>query len=383
MSTKLYASHTNIFILLFVSYVILAVLKVVSGIDAVFYFLIPIFLGLIMLPISIRGELYIGPLVLFLFSLLFGGTLYFTRTSDVGSYFPLFMLCYLSLFVFYTKFYSQFNLLWVSNCCYLIYLAMSIVSYFLLSSYYRSIESEIIASRVFHGIEGTPASIDSFSIFVFLINYFYNKGNSRWLLYFLSLSAIAMAGATTPILVLLVVFLSYVFLKLFKSFSILLTLFFMVMFGVFYLSISDSAANAIILVATNGRNIIWDQQIENLGYFNIFFGDVSSAIVKIPWSTGSALNPHNVFLFIILRFGIVFFSMLVVLLAIKGRVQDTKKKLLLMAYLGAGISNANLFYIANPFYFYMLCFCLSSNNKVLSSQKIFAAKRAAVNIYRE
>tara|TARA_R110002049_G_scaffold69711_3_gene180529 strand:+ start:10524 stop:11672 length:1149 start_codon:yes stop_codon:yes gene_type:complete len=362
MSVKI--NHTNIFVTLFISYVLLALLKVVLGIDAVFYLLIPIFGGLMLLPMCIKKKIFILPTILLLVTLLFGVTQYLARTSDTGGLFPLFMLCYLTLFVFFNKYYSSFNFLWVSNCCYLIYLFVAISSYFLLSNYYRSISSELIATRIFHGIEGTPASIDSFSTFIFLINFLYNKEKNRWLMYFLTLATIFTAGATTPVLVFLVVFLSYLFLRLFNSFSLLVFLFFVVMFGLFYLSYSNSLAHTVILIATNGRNIIWDLQIANLGLFNIVLGDVASSMVNIPWSSGTTINPHNAFLFIILRFGFIFFVLFVLLLVFKGKGRERNKQLLLMAFLAAGISNSNLFYIANPFYFYMICFCLSGSKNI-------------------
>lgn len=361
MFSEITFDHKSVFILLFVSYVMLALMKVISGSDSFFYLLIPVFLCLLAIPLCVRQEIAITTLLMLFLSIFFGLMLFFTRTDNIGSFFPLFICVFIVLFIFYIKYYPDFEFVWCANTCYLIYLIISIASYFLLSSFYRNTPSEIAGMNFFHGIEGTPASIDSFSSFIFLINFFYNKKNSRWLVYFLALSTIVMTGAATPLMIFLVVFLSYIFLKVFRSFSILVVLFFIVLLSIFYLSITNEIANSIILVATNGRNIIWNQQIANLGWYNLFLGDVASSIVSIPWAAGTTINPHNMFLFIVLRLGFAFLFIAILVLIVRGRKQEQNKQLLLMAFLAAGISNTNLFYITNPFYFYMLCFCLTSS----------------------
>lgn len=353
-------NHKSVFLFLFCSYVLLSFLKVVNGSDNFFYLLVPTFLCLLIIPLFIRREISITALILLFFAIFFGGILFFTKTDNIGGLYPLFMCVFIVLFIFYAKYYPDFKFLWCANACYLIYLTASVLSFFMLSSYYRVFQSEFGNLFVFHGVEGTPASIDSFSVFVFLSNVFYNHSKLRWVMYFLTLSTIVMVGATTPILIFLVVFLSYLFLKTLRSFSLLVTLFFIVLFSIFYLSITNETANGFILVATNGRNIIWDQQILNLGWYNLFLGDVASSIVSIPWSTGTTINPHNMFLFIVLRLGFAFLLLLVLIMIMKGREQEDSKKLLLMAFLAGGISNTNLFYITNPFYLYMLCFCLTT-----------------------
>jgi hypothetical protein len=344
---------------------------VVTGSTAVFYTLVPVFLFLVSIVILKRGWVALYPLLFFIVAVFYGVALYVNRTSEIGSFFPVFLLSLLALYYFYFRLYpsNEASFLKVTNYTYLIYIFISFLCYTFLPSYYRYIPLDLVPIKAFHGIEGTPANIDSYSAFVILINIFYNNKRSRWFLYLVSFSALFFAGATTPILIFIVVFGSFVFLKLFKTFSFLVILFTVSMFSVFYLSLNEPLANAIIHVATNGRNVIWDQQIFNMGWHNLFWGDVAASTVKIKWSSGETNNPHNVFLFMMLRLGIVSYLAFMVFVTLKARKQNIKKQLLVMAFLAAGISSSTFMYIGNPFYLYMLGFCLT-RDKVSSANKI-------------
>jgi hypothetical protein len=373
--------HTNIMSMLFFSYITLAVIMVVTGINAVLYMLVPIFFFLILMVVLLRKSIALYPLFFFIIGTFYGVALYFNRTSDVGAFFPIFFFSFLVLYYFYFRLWPSdvSSFLIVTNYTYLFYILVSLLCYLFLPSYYKSVSLELISFRAFHGIEGSPANIDSYSVFVLLINMFYNVRRTRWLIYILSLVVLFFAGATTPILILLVVFGSLVFLKVFRSFSVLVILFMLSMFSVFYLSLNDSVSNAMIILATNGRNIIWDQQISNMGWHNLYWGDVVASTVEIHWSGGETNNPHNVFLFLMLRLGILFSFVFMVFVILKARKQHIKKQLLVMAFLAAGISNSNVMYLGNPFYLYMLGFCLTSDKIYRDKKRILTSIDEPIN----
>jgi len=368
-------NHTKVMNMLFFSYIIMAVIMVLTGIDAVLYMLVPIFFSLLLMVVLLRRNIALYPLFFFIIGIFYGVALYFNRTSDIGAFFPIFFLSFLVLYYFYFRLYpcGVNSFLIVTNYTYLFYILVSLLCYLFLPSYYRNVSLELISFRAFHGIEGSPANIDSYSVFVLLVNIFYNVRWTKWLICLLSLVVLFFAGATTPILILIIVFGSLAFLKMFRSFSVLVILFMLSMFSVFYLSLNDSVSNAMILVATNGRNIIWDQQISNMGWHNLYWGDVAASTVEIHWSGGETNNPHNVFLFLMLRLGVLFYFVFIVFVIIKARKQDIKKQLLVMAFLAAGISNSNVMYIGNPFYLYMLGFCLTSD-------KVYKTKKTSLQI---
>jgi hypothetical protein len=137
------------------------------------------------------------------------------------------------------------------------------------------------------------------------------------------------------------------------------------MFSVFYLSINYPIASEFINKATSNRNVIWDQVVLNLSWNNFLLGDIVSSTVEIYWSDKLTNNPHNAFLFIATRIGIVSLIFFVCVIIVKIKKRSIEKKLLLMAFLAAGISSSNIVYIGNPFYLYMLYFCLTKSQDEL------------------
>ncbi|MEZ8321834.1 hypothetical protein AB6C72_25910, partial [Vibrio splendidus] len=335
-------------------------------IEGINYILIPLFFILIFTSILMKRKINISLFLLLMVGMVYGLVLYFYRTSDTGAFFPISFLIYICLICFYVKLhpYDVKNFLYTTNFCYLIYLSLSLACYFLLPSYYRSISLEFFSVRAFHGIEGTPASIDSFSIFVFLINFFYNNSKLKWLVFIVILTVIIFSGTTTPFLILIVVALSYFFLTVIKSPSLLICLFFISMFSVFWLSLNNTEISDLLLLFTSGRNMIWNLQIQNLDWGNLLLGDVAGSTVEIFWGQGETNNPHNAFLFLLLRFGFLITFSLIILLIVNVRNKSKKQQLLILAFLAAGISNSTVMYIGNPFYLYMLGFCLTKERLI-------------------
>ncbi|PQJ83350.1 hypothetical protein BTO22_18355 [Aliivibrio sifiae] len=125
-----------------------------------------------------------------------------------------------------------------------------------------------------------------------------------------------------------------------------------------YLSLSSEYINDLLGVATNGRNFIWNTQLENMTSYSILWSDVEAATVPISWSIGETNNSHNAFLFLIFRIGGLSCLLLFLSFFIKSFKSTYHNKLLLMAFLAAGISNSNMLYIGNPIYFYIVFFAL-------------------------
>lgn len=346
---------------MFIFYILFAFFKLIRSVDYIFYALVPLFILVLSLCCIIHYKVNVKLIIYFLLALLFGGGLYFTRTSEVGAYFPIFMLVNISLFYSYFRYYRVDDILLVSNLSFFIYLLASSVIYFNFSEFSRPILNEFFGERSLAGIEGSAANIDTFSSFIFLINLIYGKGVKRIVTCFISMLVVLAAGTSTPFMIFMIAFLTYCYLKAKGSFFTLVLFFSITMIGIFYISLNNEEANLLIQGLTNGRNTIWDQQISNLSFNNLFFGDVASSVVGIGWSSGETNNPHNAFLFIGLRFGFLFLILCLLYTALRGGAVDIRKQILIMAFLAACISNSNMFYIGNPFYLYMLFFSLSPN----------------------
>lgn len=345
---------------LFVFYCLVAVLSVLAQNTSLMYSVVCVFTLLVSLFALKKQKINKSAVVTFLGLISASGLIFYNRTGSVGAIFPIFFFLYLICFYLYFKSssVSRVEFLSVLNFSYMAYIMFSVFSYFFMTEYYRAIYLPGFSFRAFHGIEGTPANVDSFSAFVILANFYFNKSKSRFFYYTLAFLVIFFSGALTPILIFIVVILSSLYIKLFKSFSGLMLLFIVAHLLLFYISYNSELMNSLIMVATNGRNLIWDAQIANITSHSLFWSDVAAATVPINWSDGETNNPHNAYLFALFRIGGLCSLLLLLSFFVKSIKATYHGQLLLIAFLAAGISNSNMLYIGNPIYFYMVFFSL-------------------------
>ncbi|XNH04749.1 hypothetical protein BCV37_00655 [Vibrio cyclitrophicus] len=248
-----------------------------------------------------------------------------------------------------------------------VYLSFSVAAFFIFSDSYRHFSFDgIILDRAFHGIEGSPANIDTFAT-VFILIYLFERGLKQAFSYIhlvVFILVVYFCSTETPYLILLSYFsyrVLYSFFGLNSNRFVIFSLIF-TMTGVFYLSLNNDAVYDFLLFATNGRNYIWNTQINNIiddfSLVDLFFGSFSNAFVSIHWSAEDTNNPHNGFLFIIIRFGVLLsFSALLYMYYISRFLNDLQY-LIILSLLAASVSNSNIFYIVNPMISLLLVYSL-------------------------
>jgi len=139
------------------------------------------------------------------------------------------------------------------------------------------------------------------------------------------------------------------------------------MLTIFYFSLNSNEFYEILTFLTNGRNFIWNEQINNIfssfSWANLFYGDFSNAYVDIHWSDEETNNPHNGFLFILLRFGTLFTITFFAFIYYAAKKANNLSMLILIALLAASVSNSNVFYLSNPLITLLLIYSITQKKE--------------------
>lgn len=268
------------------------------------------------------------------------------------------------------------------NITYLIYFFVSLISYF--GIFFKqdlginsfNINYGFIQFETLYGIEGSTASIDSYSATVVLLNLFLRKDVKKYIIISIAFLALLWTARFTPlvsfifsVLVFFIVrnrFFAFLFLtSIFVGIAILI---YVEMNYPYKDSIIRGVPNTVLLhIATHGRTLIWASQFENINDYFTFkdyiLGNFRFAEVEIYWSDGKTSNSHNSFLYLYLKTGMVAIIMLLSILYKIIKKYDRRLFPVLFGILLASTTNSTIFYVGNPIYLILTIYLLSFYNK--------------------
>lgn len=213
------------------------------------------------------------------------------------------------------------------NQFYVIYLFVCIVMWlfeFKLGAYNLgekfTLEFFNINKSVLLGANGSPASIDSFSALIFILNLFFSVNRRKNMMLGISLIAVVLSLRLTPIVAMTMSILAYVAIKnrvVWFSVVVVMNSVFIVILYVSWniMQDIDSVQNQDYLYlynATHARFVIWGQQIyvmlENYSFSNYVLGGFNNELFNVSLYqvsgeelTSSTYNPHSSLLLLLFR----------------------------------------------------------------------------------
>ena len=289
-------------------------------------------------------------------------TIFLIFLQSIINTYHVYLLFVTGLFILFNQYHiSRKSLLRITNISFLIYLFFSILLYLGIIKIGRElnifdVSYNILGIKTFIGLLGSTASIDSYATIMIFINLYFNKGKSKWYLIFISIIAALLTFRTTPFLVFLGPYIIVKFIDLFKKKQVIV----FIVIGVIFLGFSlpyiiyQITGNEHYIIALNllltGRATLWNLMIEKyLSYpfpeLLTGFGDTINFEVFV-WGRFTA-NPHNMYLKLLIVYGIILFIGFYILISLKFKKNTSKQLLILFAILLAGIGNSNIFSFMN------------------------------------
>ena len=287
-------------------------------------------------------------------------------------------LLFLSIVIYFKVIkLSVTRLLRVINITYLLYLILSIISY---SGIFLSQEGSLINSffidygfisfETLYGLEGSTASIDSYSMLVLLLNIFLNRGLMKYLIILITLIVVLWTARLTPIVMFFFSIGSYFvirnrFIATFILTSIFIA-FFTFTFIELYFPYDDffvkNVPNSILLhITTHGRTFIWAEQFksisDNFHVIDYLIGNYKYAEVSIPWGAdGPYSNSHNSFFHLFFRTGVT--AIIMVLFFIKKVFYNFDRRTfpVIFGIFLSATTNGTIFYVGNPVFLLILIY---------------------------
>lgn len=318
----------------------------------------------------------IQPWIFYIAYFAISGIILLILLQSIVNTYHLYFLFLTGLFLLFNIYYiPRKSLLRVTNLSFLIYLFFSILLYLDIIKIGRDlnifdINYNILGIKTFIGLFGSTASIDSYATIIILINLYYNKGKGKWLLILVSATAALLTFRTTPFLVFFGPFIIVKCIDLFKKhLSVILLMTGAIFFLCFLPSLIWQVTHSerIILILNfllTGRASLWILMINQ--YFTypmtdllVGFGDTLHFEVS-AWGRVTA-NPHNMYLKILIVYGMIIFIGFYILLSSKLVKNTSTQLIILFAILLAGIGNSNIFSFMNlPLSIWFFAFLTSS-----------------------
>ena len=273
---------------------------------------------------------------------------------------------------------SIVKLLKVINITYLIYLLLSIINYseLVLVQEPEAINSFLvdygfISFQTLYGLEGSTASIDSYSALIVLLNVFFNNGLNRYLITGIALFALLWTTRFTPIVILFFSISSYIivknrFIAVLAISSIFLGFYF---FSFIELNYPDgrffnkNISNKMVLhLLTHGRSFIWSEQLQsitnNFKVLDFIIGNYQYAEISIPWGKGSTANSHNSFFHLFFRTGVTVVIMIIFFTVEIFKKFDRRTFPIIFGIFLSATTNGTIFYVGNPVFLLVLIYLL-------------------------
>ncbi|TLS35161.1 O-antigen ligase family protein [Pseudalkalibacillus caeni] len=280
------------------------------------------------------------------------------------------------------------KLLKITNTTYLIYLALSFLLYFsviTINGRSLNIFDEIIfgySIKTFIGYYGSTAHLDSYSMFIALLNLFFNK-NRLSKLFFVVLALIACFGTLrfTPIVSLGYGIIFLLIVQILGKYTV--PLINVIIFMFFYLVVifythSDVQYHSYFFSATSGRNVIWSlmldvyNNIHSITQKSLGFGTTEPFTVDAfgAYETQLTNNPHNNYLRFIFEYGVI--SFIGVFIFFTKRMMEIKKKsilLIIFFVLMASNTNSEIFSFFHPTFLIWILFFFKNPENTSETQE--------------
>lgn len=295
-------------------------------------------------------------------------------------------------FILLYSLFSQFRIssnqfIGFINKTYIIYVIISAIFFYLIPNVLYQIiyhpqfyaDYYFIKFPIFRGMQGgTPASIDSYSAIIFIINLFNKKNNPlRRRILALSIICILLSLRMTPLVALSLSLLAYPIIR--KPLMSVMVLFLgFLLFLVFVVMLFNSPTlfgidfYQFAYLATHARSMVWVQQItvllENYSFIDYLFGNFSSEKFSVPafQITGYEKdqlidNPHNNYLLLFYQMPVPFILVYLGFLTKLGSNFNRKWFPAIMLLSIAGFTNSTIISLHNPIYIMIICFYLTNN----------------------
>lgn len=331
--------------------------------------------------IYILKEKKINLLMLFLLMLFFCAMLYITLSNSKISISYLYIIYAAGLYYFISTLKDKVNiLLKVSNIVYLIFLGLSLLVYFSLIQWPNT-NLNLFQYNVFGftyttfiGFYGSTAHIDSYSLLIFFVNLFFNKGKGRYFFILVPLlAAIATVRFTPFVSIFVALFFLFMFSKFGKRITPIISLSIFSSFYIVYLIMlyfNNFTLNEMMGNFTNGRNFIWYDMLTLYNNYDdmtlnklIGFGNTELFSVSSFGNTvGDISNPHNSYLRILIENGFIFYSLIYLFMTYKLTLIKNKIPLFLSFFiLMVGVTNNEVFSFSNPIFLLWFLVLISEN----------------------
>lgn len=365
--------------LLFVLAVVITTLLSINNVTLILTFstIITFSIILVLLKYKQYFQINTATFLLLLLSLYFIVTSSLHKSVDRTSIFTIIFL--ITLYLYVRKFHIDENtFLKFINITYTIYFIFSVLFYFFYYTNMDSINQFIIhlgsiSFKTLIGITGSTANIDSYTVFVLLVNIFYGKKNK--FIIFMLILIILWTARFTPIVALFIGLSTFYIIRnkitailyTFIFFSVLLILFYFIYYYHKIELYNSFILSDILYKATHGRNIIWELQlnniIDNFTILDYMFGNLNYAKVTLSWAEYPVENSHNAFLFNFFHFGL--FSVIILIIYISKYLQNFNRKsyALVMTIFTTSLTNGEILLPYNPIFLISLIVLLFITNK--------------------
>jgi len=265
----------------------------------------------------------------------------------------------------------------IINITYLIYLILSIISY---SGIVLSQEGNIINSffvdygfisfETLYGLEGSTASIDSYSTLIILLNIFLNRKLAKYLIILIALVAVVWTTRLTPVIMFSLSVGSYFvvrnkFIAVFFLVAIFIGFFSFTYIELYFPNenffINGISNKQLLQIATHGRTFIWAEQFKsisaNFSAVDYLIGNYKHAAVSIPWGAeGLYSNSHNSFFHLFFRIGVAaVFMVLFFIRKVFCNFDRNTFPIIFGIFLSAS-TNGTIFYVGNPVFLLILIY---------------------------
>lgn len=366
-----------------------------------------LFISACLIFVLIREDVYkivasIYVWLIFLFCVLFFGFGSFFGLSPYG------IIFYLKVIVLIVFFYNSkiklLDFIGFLNNTYLIYLFLSLLVYFnIIPQLVEKDNLNIFIESYFgltfttmYGIEGSTASIDSYSALVLVINLFLNTNKKRFIFVFLSLFIALWTTRMTPIVSVIVIIIAYIF-TFNRKLALMLIIFPMIIFIIViyllvYQSIYVSYEGASIpfvdalAFSTHSRAYFWQSQLTYLlndySIKDYIFGrfDEGFDFDLIIGNRVKNNNPHNSYLYLFYRSPLLF--LIFYNLFLTYFYKNYRKAFVppIFFILLSSFTNVSILGIYNPSYLLVIVFLLVEGAKNKNDEFSANSSSPSVNI---
>ena len=236
---------------------------------------------------------------------------------------------------------------------------------------------------ILYGLEGSPATIDSYSSLVLLINLFMYRGSDRKFYLAASLFGVLASFRLTPLVAVFAVFSLYPLYKSRRYLSSLILVSISILFVAILVAVEvsgnmsmfggDIDLRMLAYTLTHARSMIWEQQLEhvvqNFTWIDYIFGHFSVAEFSVPTlqldgtdAGGFESNPHNNYLLLFYRSPLLFFVFYFIFIICQHRNFSKENFSILFFIFLAGFMNSSLISLGNPIFLMVIAYILVERN---------------------